>query len=308
VNTTSPSPFFGQHSFRRPFTVTSPINDPRCTGCPKAAAAANRLVLNSYSTGMTTTTSIVVVRFTSLFVARVSRSNGCYSTTTSTLPRCWYSSLSPRIIVPVTACHSCITSSSSQRLGRKRGALLPSLASSSSSTRRIKQAIVHYNSKSVVQGSSQLQVLLRSFTTKGSSSTESSTSATTGTSTPKQFTPKTSLKNDEETKVDKQQQQQSEESSPRILPHESSNSSESQTREQLLFRHWLDQLQSLPNLITLGRMAATPVLSYWIVTHQTWPAIAGCLAAFASDAADGYLARHYHMATTLGTYLDPLGT
>lgn len=74
---------------------------------------------------------------------------------------------------------------------------------------------------------------------------------------------------------------------------------------QLLW-HWLEQLQSPPNLITLSRIAATPVLSYWVVTHQTWPAIGGCCLAALSDAADGYLARHHNMATPLGTYLDPL--
>lgn len=75
----------------------------------------------------------------------------------------------------------------------------------------------------------------------------------------------------------------------------------------MVWQHWWEQLQSPPNLITASRIAATPLLSYWIVTHQTWPAIVGCCLAAASDAADGYLARHHNMTTTLGTYLDPFG-
>ena len=57
------------------------------------------------------------------------------------------------------------------------------------------------------------------------------------------------------------------------------------------------------------RVLSTPILSYWIVTQHTTAAVTGCVLAAVSDYADGYLARrHRHMATTLGTYLDPLGT
>jgi hypothetical protein len=78
---------------------------------------------------------------------------------------------------------------------------------------------------------------------------------------------------------------------------------------KVLLHHWLEQLQSIPNQITMARIASTPLLSYWIITDATWPAILGCSLAAASDALDGYLARRYsHMSTTLGTYLDPFGT
>jgi hypothetical protein len=83
--------------------------------------------------------------------------------------------------------------------------------------------------------------------------------------------------------------------------------SNSATSSSTLLRHWLEQLQAPPNLLTLCRIAATPVLSYWVITENTWPAIVGCCLAAASDAADGFLARNFNMATTLGTYLDPLG-
>jgi cardiolipin synthase len=82
-------------------------------------------------------------------------------------------------------------------------------------------------------------------------------------------------------------------------PEASSASSEQ------LYGHWMEQLQSIPNLITLGRIASTPVLSYLIVTQQHSAALVGCLLAGFSDVLDGYLAKKYNMSTVLGTYLDP---
>ena len=66
------------------------------------------------------------------------------------------------------------------------------------------------------------------------------------------------------------------------------------------------QIQSPPNVITLGRMAATPVLAYWVVSEEYTLALAGCSLAAASDFLDGYLAKTYGWTTVLGTYLDPL--
>ena len=66
-----------------------------------------------------------------------------------------------------------------------------------------------------------------------------------------------------------------------------------------------EQMKSLPNLITAGRLASTPILSFLIVTHQHQAALVGCLLAAFSDGLDGYIAKHYDMATVLGTYLDP---
>lgn len=66
------------------------------------------------------------------------------------------------------------------------------------------------------------------------------------------------------------------------------------------------QIQSVPNMITLGRMASTPVLCYWIVHEHYALAISGCILAAISDGLDGYLAKHYDGSTVLGTYLDPI--
>jgi hypothetical protein len=87
-----------------------------------------------------------------------------------------------------------------------------------------------------------------------------------------------------------------------------SNQNASTTNEDLVMAHWMEQLTSIPNQITLTRIASAPVLAYWIINHQTNYALIGCFVAGLSDVADGYLARNYDMATTLGTFLDPLGT
>jgi hypothetical protein len=63
------------------------------------------------------------------------------------------------------------------------------------------------------------------------------------------------------------------------------------------------QLKSPPNIITLTRMASTPILSYWIVSEHYTLAIWGCTFAAISDALDGYIAKKYNMGTTVGAYL-----
>eukprot|EP00526_Cylindrotheca_closterium_P016188 CAMPEP_0113631978 /NCGR_PEP_ID=MMETSP0017_2-20120614/16620_1 /TAXON_ID=2856 /ORGANISM="Cylindrotheca closterium" /LENGTH=271 /DNA_ID=CAMNT_0000542513 /DNA_START=31 /DNA_END=846 /DNA_ORIENTATION=- /assembly_acc=CAM_ASM_000147 len=67
-----------------------------------------------------------------------------------------------------------------------------------------------------------------------------------------------------------------------------------------------EQLQSPPNIITLTRIASTPVLAYCITSEQYVLAVWGCALAGMSDALDGYLAKTYNWGTTVGTYLDPV--
>ena len=63
---------------------------------------------------------------------------------------------------------------------------------------------------------------------------------------------------------------------------------------------------SIPNLITLGRLILVPVIVWFMVSGHTKAAFAAFVIAGVSDAADGYLAKHYNMETELGAYLDPL--
>lgn len=63
---------------------------------------------------------------------------------------------------------------------------------------------------------------------------------------------------------------------------------------------------NLPNIITLGRILLVPFILWLIISGQFAAAFLFFLIAGLSDAADGYIAKHYGMATELGAYLDPI--
>ena len=63
---------------------------------------------------------------------------------------------------------------------------------------------------------------------------------------------------------------------------------------------------SIPNLITLGRILLVPVVVWAIISGEMRIAFLLFLAAGISDAVDGFLAKHFRMASELGAYLDPL--
>ncbi|KAJ3241094.1 hypothetical protein HDU81_001880 [Chytriomyces hyalinus] len=66
-----------------------------------------------------------------------------------------------------------------------------------------------------------------------------------------------------------------------------------------------ENIYTLPNAITLARIAASPVIGYYITVHQ-YPLALGLLAvAAASDFVDGFIARTFNMKTAFGTVLDP---
>lgn len=70
---------------------------------------------------------------------------------------------------------------------------------------------------------------------------------------------------------------------------------------------WAKQLRSIPNIITVSRIASTPILSYLILTENYQYAVGGCILFGISDWLDGHIARNYEgQSTVLGTYLDPL--
>lgn len=66
-----------------------------------------------------------------------------------------------------------------------------------------------------------------------------------------------------------------------------------------------EQLQSVPNIITISRLVSTPLLCYWIINDEPNLAIIGCAVAGLSDVLDGYIAKNHGGGTVLGTYLDP---
>ena len=63
---------------------------------------------------------------------------------------------------------------------------------------------------------------------------------------------------------------------------------------------------NLPNLITVARILAVPVVVWAIVANEMLLAFLLFLAAGISDAVDGFLAKRFDMKTELGAHLDPL--
>ena len=112
----------------------------------------------------------------------------------------------------------------------------------------------------------------------------------------------------DETKQEKDHSANISASNVKISDATTTNTSTSVNQEEKsqFWAHWIRELQSPPNVITVARIAATPLLSYWIVSGQHDLAFYGCIIAAASDYVDGYLAKNYNMATVLGGYLDPM--
>ena len=68
-------------------------------------------------------------------------------------------------------------------------------------------------------------------------------------------------------------------------------------------------LTSLPNLLTLSRIAVIPLLValvYFDTPALRWIALVGFIAAAVTDYLDGYLARHRNEMSPLGRFLDPI--
>ena len=65
-------------------------------------------------------------------------------------------------------------------------------------------------------------------------------------------------------------------------------------------------LSSLPNAITLGRIALTPVFILFLKDQDYATALAIFLIAGFSDGLDGFIAKRYNLITRLGGLLDPL--
>ena len=63
---------------------------------------------------------------------------------------------------------------------------------------------------------------------------------------------------------------------------------------------------TLPNLLTFARLVALPFLIIAIVEGEQMQAFAIFFAMAVSDFVDGYLARHFGMASPLGALLDPI--
>ena len=63
---------------------------------------------------------------------------------------------------------------------------------------------------------------------------------------------------------------------------------------------------TLPNLITMARILATPLFVIFIISNSYDRAMAVFVVAGLSDLADGYIARNFKLKSPLGAILDPL--
>jgi cardiolipin synthase len=63
---------------------------------------------------------------------------------------------------------------------------------------------------------------------------------------------------------------------------------------------------SLPNIVTLGRLLSVPLAIWLMLDGEMTIAFWVFIAAGASDAVDGYLAKRFNARTEFGAYLDPL--
>ncbi|MGO3933462.1 CDP-alcohol phosphatidyltransferase family protein [Rhodopseudomonas pseudopalustris] len=63
---------------------------------------------------------------------------------------------------------------------------------------------------------------------------------------------------------------------------------------------------SIPNIITIGRILLVPVIVWAIASNEMAIAFAVFVIAGVSDAVDGFLAKRFNMSSELGALLDPL--
>ena len=86
------------------------------------------------------------------------------------------------------------------------------------------------------------------------------------------------------------------------------NSSESgkSKRDQNFFHFDNKELWTVPNMITISRILASPLLGYTIYNDLQQESLIGCVVFAFSDWLDGYIAKNYNQATVLGSCLDPI--
>ncbi len=67
-----------------------------------------------------------------------------------------------------------------------------------------------------------------------------------------------------------------------------------------------DALITIPNIITFGRLCAVPLALWLVLVHRPGAAFVLFLAAGASDAIDGWLARRLGGGSSVGALIDPV--
>lgn len=67
-----------------------------------------------------------------------------------------------------------------------------------------------------------------------------------------------------------------------------------------------EKIITIPNILSFIRLMLIPVVVILVELDEMIPALIVFLLACATDVVDGFIARHYHLQTRLGTWLDPL--
>lgn len=67
----------------------------------------------------------------------------------------------------------------------------------------------------------------------------------------------------------------------------------------------VSQVYTIPNILTMTRIATTPFIGYFLATGQSTPAIVLFAYSCATDFVDGYIARRFNLKSVLGSVLDP---
>ena len=96
--------------------------------------------------------------------------------------------------------------------------------------------------------------------------------------------------------------------------HDKNNSKEEKSRLPFLYKFNIyiksiydnKEYNTIPNMITMSRIVATPLLAYFIVQDYHSMALAGCSVFAFSDWLDGYLAKKLNQQSVFGAFLDPL--
>lgn len=67
-----------------------------------------------------------------------------------------------------------------------------------------------------------------------------------------------------------------------------------------------EEVYTLPNILTMTRIAAAPLVGYYIVNGESIAAISLFSYSCITDFLDGFIARKFNMKTVLGTIIDPI--
>jgi len=68
----------------------------------------------------------------------------------------------------------------------------------------------------------------------------------------------------------------------------------------------IHKVVNFPNLLTLGRILITPFIVYSILNGFAVQALVLMVIAGLTDMLDGAIAKHFHMQTMVGAYMDPI--